>query len=54
MDFNEATSKFEEMKEELFEILGVTNDNPANSSKEEQAQKKKEIEDLLEQLRTTK
>jgi Initiator Replication protein len=51
MDFNEATSRFEEIKEELFEILGIASYNSVSVSEEEQTQKKQEIEDLLEQLR---
>jgi Initiator Replication protein len=51
MQPKEANEKFEEMKEELFEILDVTKHTPLSMSKEEQMQNEKEIEKMLEQLK---
>jgi plasmid replication initiation protein len=52
MNLDEAILKFEEVKGELFGILGVTDCTPAPISEEENMQNKKEIQDLLEQLRS--
>jgi hypothetical protein len=50
MELNEATSKFEEIKEELFHILGIAN-FPGIKSEEEKTQQKIEIANLLKQLK---
>jgi hypothetical protein len=49
MEIDEATTKFEEIKEELYKVLGIT--MPATKSKEEIEQQKQEIEELLKKLR---
>jgi hypothetical protein len=53
MELDEATSKFEEIKEELFHILGIAN-FPGMKSEEEKTQQKIEIENLLKQLKPTR
>lgn len=53
MEFDEATAKFEEIKDELFNELGVTNHSKIKSKEEKQKQQQ-EIEELLRQLQLTK
>ena len=49
MKLDEATEKFEEIKEELYKVLGIT--IPATKSKEEVEKQQQEIEELLKKLR---
>ncbi len=49
MELDEATAKFEEIKEELYKVLGIT--IQPTKSKEEIQQQKQEIEELLQKLR---
>jgi Initiator Replication protein len=53
MELDEATAKFEEIKEELLNVLGVV-DYSIIKSKEEKTQQQQEIEELLKQLQLTK
>jgi plasmid replication initiation protein len=50
MDKDEAIAKFEEIKEDLFHVLGVAN-YPKVKSKEETLQEQQEIEELLKRLK---
>jgi plasmid replication initiation protein len=49
MEPEEAKAKFEEIKEELYQVLGIT--VSANKTKEEIEKQQQEIEDLLKKLR---
>lgn len=49
MEPEEAKTKFEEIKEELYQVLGIT--VSANKTKEEIEKQQQEIEDLLKKLR---
>jgi hypothetical protein len=51
MGLKEAKSKFEEIREELFNILGITNHSVTKSSEEERERKTKEINEMLEKLK---
>ncbi|KAA9021554.1 replication initiation protein [Niallia endozanthoxylica] len=53
MELDEATAKFEEIKEELFKALGVAG-YTISKSKEERIQQQQEIEELLKQLQLSK
>lgn len=53
MELEEATAKFEEIKEELFKALGVAG-YTISKSKEERIQQQQEIEELLKQLQLSK
>jgi plasmid replication initiation protein len=54
MNPEEAKLKFEEIKKELFKVLGVTDISLVKTSDEEYMQKQKEIEEMLKQLRESK
>jgi plasmid replication initiation protein len=54
MNLEEAKLKFEEIKKELFKVLGVTDISLVKTSDEEYMQKQKEIEEMLKQLRESK
>ena len=51
MNQEEAKLKFEEIKKELFQVLGVADITLMKTSEEEHKQKQKEIEEMLKQLR---
>ena len=51
MNQEEAKLKFEEIKKELFKVLGVHDISLMKTSDEEYIQKQKEIEEMLKQLR---
>lgn len=53
MELDEATAKFEDIKEDLFNILGVA-DYSIIKSKEEKIKQQQEIAELLKQLKYTK
>lgn len=53
MELDEATAKFEEIKEELFKALGVAG-YTISKSKEERIKQQLEIEELLKQLQLSK
>ena len=54
MNPEEAKLKFEEIKKELFRVLGVPDISLVKTSDEEYMQKQKGIEDMLKQLRESK
>ena len=54
MNPEEAKLKFEEIKKELFKVLGVSKISLVKTSEEEHKQKQKEIEEMLKQLRESK
>jgi hypothetical protein len=54
MDPEEAKLKFEEIKKELFKVLGVPDISSMKTSEEEFKQKQREIEEMLKQLKETK
>lgn len=54
MNTEEAKLKFEEIKKELFRVLGVPDISLVKTSDEESMQKQKGIEDMLKQLRESK
>ena len=51
MNPEEAKLKFEEIKKELFKVLGVADISLVKTSDEENMQKQKEIEEMLKRLR---
>lgn len=54
MNPEEAKIKFEEIKKELFKVLGVPDISLVKTSDEEYRQKQKEIEEMLKQLKESK
>jgi len=54
MNQEEAKLKFEEIKKELFQVLGVADITLMKTSEKEHKQKQKEIEEMLKQLKETK
>jgi plasmid replication initiation protein len=54
MNTEEAKLKFEELRKELFRVLGVPDISLVKTSDEEYMQKQKGIEDMLKQLRESK
>jgi plasmid replication initiation protein len=54
MDPEEAKLKFEEIKKELFKVLGVPDISIIKTSEEEHKQKQKKIEAMLKQLKESK
>ena len=51
MNPEEAKLKFEEIKKELFQVLGVADITLMKTSEKEHKQKQKEIEEMLKQLK---
>ena len=54
MDQEGAKLKFEEIKKELFKVLGVSNISLMETSEEEHKKKQSEIEEMLKQLKESK